>query len=211
MKKQKEMDGNTGAVPKSNSRSREIAKSKMQAWLDQLFCVLPRLISTAETMRLLQELGLLSDRQTFESNPILNDQQIVWRSRSHVHPPMYIPDHIRHSVESALNSPRPSKFDIFARPLILFAFSDRRPENKLHPFRREITIFPHRFELFEPHLRRRLLEWRVDFHGKISFVPDSGHYATVHKDIPARIVDLCQSLRISAQYAHADSAIVERI
>jgi hypothetical protein len=158
---------------------------------------------------LLQTLGLLADRQTFECNPVLYEKQITWRAPRPGNPPMFLPEEIRRSVHTALTSPRPTKFDIFARPLILLAFSDRKPDNRLHPLRREITIFPHRFELFEPHLKKRLLEWRPNFHGRVTFVPENGRYSTVNKDVPGRIIELCRKLRISARLLPEAHYIVE--
>jgi hypothetical protein len=208
--RERELAQNTGSVPKTNPRSQLLFKSKLQMWLTQVFATTPRAITPEAALQLLREVGILDKHQTLESVPIVNEKRKAWVIRQARLPERYNAAEIRSAIIEALAFHKPSKFDIFARPLILLAFSDRiQAHDCLNPRHRKITIFPHRFELFEPHLRRRLLDWRDEFHGKITFVPEGGHYTSVHKDVPMRIVQLCRQIRIHAALKKGDQYIVE--
>jgi hypothetical protein len=197
--------------PKSNPRSQALADSLLNSWLDRVFGTLPDIITLPATIELLHTLGLLSDRQTFESVPLLDAKQKRWVSQPRADPPKYVIARIKRSIQTAISQSRPRKFDAFARPLVLLAFAERNPipeANSLDPNHREIIVYTHRFELFEPHMRRRLIDWRSEFHGKITFRPDTGHYLTIHKDMPARLIRLCKSLRIKHEVPKNETVLI---
>jgi hypothetical protein len=194
--------------PKITAQSQRLVLPRLRAWIDGLFNHLPDTLALPAAAELLRTLGILSDRQTFESHPILNEAQRSWRtSGDH-----FAARRIKDAVINAVDSEPPTKFGAFARPLIMIAFSTLfRPSESafLDRVHRLVRIFPHRFELFEPKLKSRLKSWRGEFHGKITFAPDQNRYPIVNRDIPERIIAICKRLRIKAEISPRNPCIVE--
>jgi hypothetical protein len=112
------------SAPKGNERSRRLASKSLHSRVKEVLSPCgSRFISESQILEIMQKLGLLEPGQTFTAVPVLDTKKREWQTELTIDDcEQYDLNLAAESIRNALDTKRPTKFDIFARRMIAVKF-----------------------------------------------------------------------------------------